>query len=187
MKLRSWSTVAAAAFVCTLAVVASATAGTSGPGQLTVMTQNLYMGTDLDPVIGATTLPKLLAAAGAAFQQVERTDFSSRAAALARAEDLNSPADGSGAPSYRDLLTDGFDDGWLGAPHLFDNGFTCCESGDLTSPLPQLSSRIDDVLTRGGAHVLLEGRVGVLPLEKTRNGLWPSDHAGVVALVRLDS
>ncbi|HZS25266.1 MAG TPA: endonuclease/exonuclease/phosphatase family protein [Gaiellaceae bacterium] len=338
----------ALALAASACLAAAASAGAT-PGVATVMTQNLYLGTDLDPVLAATTPVELVTAAGAAYSQVEATDFPGRAQALAReidlvrpdaiglqeaalwrpgplggpathvaydfvsllvealaarglhyapvavssnydaevptslgedvrltdrdallvrtdpsahvtvldasaanyaatlelptallgtftvhrsyafadlsvdghafrfvtthldplappvqvaqaaelaagptvsrlpvvlAGDLNSPADGSGTASYADLLAAGFVDGWFTSGHR-DPGYTCCEAGDLRNPLPTLDSRVDDVLTRGDDRVLLEARLGDLPFERTPGGLWPSDHAGVTALVRI--
>ena len=100
------------------------------------------------------------------------------------AGDLNSSADGSDTPTYANLLAAGFTDGWTVSGHR-DPGYTCCEASDLHNAVPTLSQRIDYVLTRGNAGVLLETRLGDLPFEKTPGGLWPSDHAGVVAVVRI--
>ncbi|HWS16337.1 MAG TPA: endonuclease/exonuclease/phosphatase family protein [Candidatus Methylomirabilis sp.] len=48
------------------------------------MTQNLYLGTDLAPVLSATTVPGLIAAATAGFAHVQATNFAERAVALAK-------------------------------------------------------------------------------------------------------
>jgi len=58
-----------------------------GPGRLTVMTQNLYVGADVDAVITALATPDPdddIPALLAAVATVERTDFPARANALAR-------------------------------------------------------------------------------------------------------
>jgi endonuclease/exonuclease/phosphatase family metal-dependent hydrolase len=51
--------------------------------QVTVMTQNLYLGTDLNPIFGAPSLPALFAAVGAGWAQVQANDFPARAQAIA--------------------------------------------------------------------------------------------------------
>ena len=51
--------------------------------QVTVMTQNLYLGTDLGPIFAAPNLPALFAAVGAGWNQVQANDFPARAQALA--------------------------------------------------------------------------------------------------------
>jgi endonuclease/exonuclease/phosphatase family metal-dependent hydrolase len=96
--------------------------------------------------------------------------------------DLNSPADGTGV-TYNDLLAAGFSDAWseVGA----GVGLTCCQDAKLLNPLSALYTRIDVVLFRGplsplGAHI-----VGDDPAARTPSGLWPSDHAGVAAVMRL--
>src|SRR5919197_4370801 len=51
--------------------------------QVTVMTQNLYLGTDLNPIFAAPTLPALFSAVGAGWAQVQSNDFPARAQAIA--------------------------------------------------------------------------------------------------------
>jgi hypothetical protein len=51
---------------------------------ITVMTQNLYIGTDLNPILSATTFPQLLGATGASYLQMQASDFPARARALAK-------------------------------------------------------------------------------------------------------
>src|SRR5262249_23238694 len=55
----------------------------AGNRQVTVMTQNLYLGTDLNPIFAAASLPALFAAVGAGFAQVQANDFPARAQAIA--------------------------------------------------------------------------------------------------------
>lgn len=103
--------------------------------------------------------------------------------------DCNSAADGSQTATYG-LLTGpgGFGDAWMEA-HPRDPGYTSSlPDGYFTEP--QLRTRIDLVLARygfgaspdagivGGVHADI---VGETPAERTASGLWPSDHAGVVA------
>jgi endonuclease/exonuclease/phosphatase family metal-dependent hydrolase len=103
--------------------------------------------------------------------------------------DCNSAADGSQTATYG-LLTGrgGFDDAWSEA-HPRDPGYTSSlPDGYFTEP--RLRTRIDLVLARygfgaaraagivGGVHADI---VGETPAERTASGLWPSDHAGVVA------
>jgi endonuclease/exonuclease/phosphatase (EEP) superfamily protein YafD len=96
--------------------------------------------------------------------------------------DFNSAADGSTTTTYADLGAAGYADPWpLLRPRTA--GFTCCFSEDLRSGA--LTSRIDLTLARNGPRPWLTFRVGSLPWERTRSGLWPSDHAGVVTLFQL--
>jgi endonuclease/exonuclease/phosphatase family metal-dependent hydrolase len=66
---------------------------------------------------------------------------------------------------------------------------TCCHDADLLNEEPDFGefSRIDHVLTDtpGRVRGLAARLVGVDPELKTPTGLWPSDHAGVVARLRI--
>ncbi|MDX1530487.1 MAG: endonuclease/exonuclease/phosphatase family protein [Rhodothermales bacterium] len=93
--------------------------------------------------------------------------------------DFNSPADGSGTNSYN-LLTDRYDDAFDGI-----GGATCCQAADLLNDDSELETRIDLILTRGEADVLSAEVIGEEEADKTDSGLWPSDHAGVVATLEL--
>ncbi len=97
--------------------------------------------------------------------------------------DLNSRADGSGTPTRANLLAAGFHDAWPEArPH--DIGLTCCHGDDLREVGGPLYSRIDYVLTRNGFRAVAAGIVGEEQRDRI-SGLWPSDHAGVWARLRL--
>ncbi len=61
----------------------AAAAQADGGGDLTVMTRNLYFGTDLTPVIGAPTPYDFVTRVAAAFNQAQATDFAGRAEAWA--------------------------------------------------------------------------------------------------------
>lgn len=63
-------------------------------------------------------------------------------------------------------------------------GDTCCYAADLRPP-SELDERVDLVLVRGALTPISAYRVGTTPLEAL-DGRWPSDHAGVVATVRLE-
>jgi endonuclease/exonuclease/phosphatase family metal-dependent hydrolase len=98
------------------------------------------------------------------------------------AGDFNSPA--PLGDSYRMMLAAGYSDAWLQSkPEAA--GLTCCQAGDLTNPVSNLDSRIDFVFTRGLDGARVKARtVGDTEEEKTPSGLWPSDHAGLVATFR---
>jgi endonuclease/exonuclease/phosphatase family metal-dependent hydrolase len=105
---------------------------------------------------------------------------------LILAGDLNSPADGSGTPAYARLVAGGFRDAWpLARPG--DPGDTCCHDALLVSPAPVVRQRIDAILVRGPVQVLDATLVGLDPARRTANGLWPSDHAGLIATLRIPS
>jgi endonuclease/exonuclease/phosphatase family metal-dependent hydrolase len=97
--------------------------------------------------------------------------------------DLNSRADGSGTPTHANLLALGFKDAWTEA-HPNDIGLTCCHGEDLREPGGPFYSRIDYVLLRNGFRAIGAGSVGQKPSDRI-GGLWPSDHAGIWARLRL--
>src|SRR5262249_46142111 len=45
--------------------------------------------------------------------------------------------------------------------------------------------RIDYVLTHGGVQAVSMKVVGASPSDRTASGLWPSDHAGIVATLQI--
>jgi endonuclease/exonuclease/phosphatase family metal-dependent hydrolase len=93
--------------------------------------------------------------------------------------DCNSRADGTGTATYPALIAAGFADAW----NLPDPGDTCCQRERLHGK-STLVERIDLVLARGAFEVLDVDRVGEDPHDRFR-GLWPSDHAGVAATLRV--
>jgi endonuclease/exonuclease/phosphatase family metal-dependent hydrolase len=87
-------------------------------------------------------------------------------------------------PTYQLLLSGGFKDAWKEKyPSL--PGYTCCQNADLLNPTSLLSMRVDLILYRGCFSVRDIKIVGDKPSDRTPSGLWPSDHAGVVAGLRL--
>jgi endonuclease/exonuclease/phosphatase family metal-dependent hydrolase len=95
--------------------------------------------------------------------------------------DFNS-GPGTDRGAYNILVAGGFSDAW---PSLNGVGWTCCHPADLHNPSPALTKRVDLVLTRGGFQTVSAEVVGEEPGDRTASGLWPSDHAGVVATLRL--
>jgi endonuclease/exonuclease/phosphatase family metal-dependent hydrolase len=91
--------------------------------------------------------------------------------------DFNSRPD---APTYAALRAAGFDDAWTRANPDDAAGFTCCHRERLDDPADTLRARIDLILTRGAIAATEAFLVGHRPAD-VRSGLWPSDHAGVVA------
>lgn len=110
--------------------------------------------------------------------------------------DLNSdaagePRDPTWTPTYGDLIEAGFVDVWKAAPPAARNaGATCCQDPSLQGA-SQLHQRIDFVLVRAsGGDRGMRGRrrghfradiVGEEATDLTPGGLWPSDHAGLMA------
>jgi len=95
--------------------------------------------------------------------------------------DANAPSFANG-PAFSILLNGGFIDTWS-ALHPGDAGLTWpyfAEDKDDTTATPY--QRIDLILTRGdGVAPQSEHLIGTTPIE----GIWPSDHAGVVATLKL--
>jgi len=95
------------------------------------------------------------------------------------------------------VLTTGLTDAWK-LLHPNQPGFTCCQDPNLLNkrsnldlaPCPPGSAattcphRIDLILFRGFAGVDNMKVFGDLPSDRTPSGLWPSDHAGLVATLR---
>jgi endonuclease/exonuclease/phosphatase family metal-dependent hydrolase len=87
--------------------------------------------------------------------------------------------------TYRTLLAAGFSDVWT-ATRLQEAGLTCCQQADLRNPLPTFSERIDLILTRGTRFDPVQSElVGEELPDHLPSGLWPSDHAGLVARIRI--
>jgi endonuclease/exonuclease/phosphatase family metal-dependent hydrolase len=96
--------------------------------------------------------------------------------------DFNSPPGLD--PTYSLLMGSGFTDAWP-ASHPAEPGATCCQLPTLLNPLSLLSTRIDLVLSRGITASLDAEIFGDEPAERTASGLWPSDHAGLAATLRI--
>jgi endonuclease/exonuclease/phosphatase family metal-dependent hydrolase len=97
--------------------------------------------------------------------------------------DLNSRADGTGTPTYANLLATRFRDAWPQA-HPNDIGLTCCHGDDLRELGGPFYSRVDYVLLKNGFRATAAGILGEDSQDRV-SGLWPSDHAGVWARLRL--
>src|SRR6266436_2553331 len=116
---------------------------------------------------------------------VGRRELKKKIAAEARpvilVGDLNSHPGTEGAAI---LGGAGFRDVWA-ALHPARPGLTCCWPEDLTKTEPGFSERIDYVLVRGP----LEPRAAAVSgteLALRVAGLWPSDHGGLFAELRLE-
>nr|ALS92314.1 exoDNase_III: exodeoxyribonuclease [uncultured bacterium] len=89
-------------------------------------------------------------------------------------------------PAYLLLKNAGFIDVFRTArPN--DPGFTCCHDENLLNVTSAVSHRIDLVQFRGPFTIEDVQVVDASPADRTRLGLWPSDHAGVVATLKLRS
>ena len=95
--------------------------------------------------------------------------------------DFNTPApDGT---AYQLLLEAGYVDVWQ--PDAEGDGATCCQAADLGNEASELSKRIDQIFVKGvtlhPASSIRTLTVGDKPDDRLPTGLWPSNHAGVVA------
>jgi endonuclease/exonuclease/phosphatase family metal-dependent hydrolase len=101
------------------------------------------------------------------------------------AGDLNTgplAAGGFLTPTYQQILADGFTDAWTvtnpGVPGMTN----ALHAEDPYGPsVPD--KRIDLVLVNGGLHPVSATLTGTSAV----NGLWPSDHAGVIATIQIPS
>jgi endonuclease/exonuclease/phosphatase family metal-dependent hydrolase len=96
--------------------------------------------------------------------------------------DINSEA--PDAAAYLALRNAGLDDPWL-ALREGEPGYTCCFDADVSNPAAILDSRIDVILAGDRFRPRSIDVVGD-EVDDMIDGLWPSDHAGVVATLVLD-
>jgi len=83
-------------------------------------------------------------------------------------------------PPYRQLARAGYVDAWelkSGNPV----GLTCCQAADLLNTESMLLKRVDIIWSDVRPQSVHASRVGAHADDRLPSGLWPSDHAGVVA------
>lgn len=106
--------------------------------------------------------------------------------------DLNTPA--PYGETYQYMLSQDFVDVWTRNLVRFNrDGFTAGQEPDLMNVESKLDKRIDFIFVR--SNVGIRGRQNIGPVfafvvgdeqrDRTPSGLWPSDHAGVVACLRI--
>ncbi len=98
--------------------------------------------------------------------------------------DFNTPApDGT---AYQMLLSAGYVDVWQ--MDAEGTGNTCCQDPALLNEVSGHSVRIDQIFVRNLKLPVsvTTHTIGDEPSERLASGLWPSDHAGVVALLSLE-
>jgi endonuclease/exonuclease/phosphatase family metal-dependent hydrolase len=93
------------------------------------------------------------------------------------------------SPSFAIFASAGFVDSWAQV-NPGNPGFTCCQVFQngaivdiINNPTSFLNQRFDYVLLRGDVQASSAILVGADPLSRTTSGLWPSDHAGLVATI----
>jgi endonuclease/exonuclease/phosphatase family metal-dependent hydrolase len=100
--------------------------------------------------------------------------------------DFNSDPQGRESPSPAFDILAGFDlvDTW---PRRFGAGFSCCleQSNARDTNTNGFDHRIDLILAKPRLRALRGQVVGDELRDRASNGLWPSDHAGVVTRLRL--
>lgn len=92
--------------------------------------------------------------------------------------DFNTQAPDGAA--YQLLIDAAYMDTWQGAA----DGNTCCQAKDLLNEVSGHIKRIDQIFvcnSESDVTVLMTQTVGDTPSDRLASGLWPSDHAGVVA------
>jgi endonuclease/exonuclease/phosphatase family metal-dependent hydrolase len=110
--------------------------------------------------------------------------LATRSEPIILAGDFNSKADPEESTETYDLIqTAGFTDAWTLRADPTAPGDTCCQAENLRNATSQLDGRIDQIWFLGrlpggtpDVHV-----IGEAESDRTPTGLWPSDHAGVVA------
>jgi endonuclease/exonuclease/phosphatase family metal-dependent hydrolase len=136
--------------------------------------------------IVTTHLQPLLSDASAALQVAQAEALialhSSRRDPLIVMGDFNSRADGSTTPTSRRFTEAGYIDAWAAAGE--GSGFTC-KAEELRDPARRFDERIDYVFCRNVSKVVDAAVTGGDAMNRTASGLWPSDHGGVVATIRL--
>lgn len=105
-------------------------------------------------------------------------DFNSETSPIIMLGDFNTPApDGT---AYQMLLSAGYVDVWQMDSE--GTGNTCCQAADILNEVSAHVKRIDQIFVRNLAPTsIMTHTVGDKPSERLTSGLWPSDHAGVVA------
>lgn len=97
--------------------------------------------------------------------------------------DFNTRAtDGTG---YQTIISAGYEDLWQVDSE--GTGNTCCQDDDILNEISDLTVRIDQIFVRNLQPTnVITHTVGDKSTNRLDSGLWPSDHAGVVALIELE-
>ena len=87
--------------------------------------------------------------------------------------------------AYQILLSAGYVDVWqMDAEGI---GNTCCQDDDILNEVSDLSKRVDLIFVRNLElpTSVMTHTVGDKPSDRLASGLWPSDHAGVIAHIAI--
>ena len=98
--------------------------------------------------------------------------------------DFNAPADGT-SPAYNSLAAS-LTDTW-NLTHPTEDGFTWGQNELVNNPFSTADQRIDFIFTHGGISATSVDLIGDQVGDKTPSGLWPSDHAGLVATLEISN
>jgi len=102
------------------------------------------------------------------------------------AGDINSSPEhwpiGEIIPPYMQLEMAGYVDTWTLRPGK-PPGFTCCQAENLLNPESNLYERVDVIFSSEPPINTKANVIGNDEAYKTPSGLWPSDHAGVMARI----
>jgi endonuclease/exonuclease/phosphatase family metal-dependent hydrolase len=115
---------------------------------------------------------------GKEFSELVRTAAKSRTRQTIIAGDFNSgPAVSGKTAGYKAVIHAGFVD-------TGHSVFTCCQAEKLDNPVSKLDQWLDHIVARPRVKAVSSRVFGNRPSDRI-GGLWPSDHAGVVATLRL--
>ena len=102
--------------------------------------------------------------------------------------DFNSSPEDPETQPYYQALAAGYQDAWdENSAYCITEGFTCCFNETLDDIDAQLTTRIDHIFIKPGnleIRKIKARTMGDMPWDMTYSGLWPSDHAGVVAKIK---
>ena len=93
--------------------------------------------------------------------------------------DINSLPIRTPSTTYGIIVEAGYRDSWMSVSA--DEGATCCHDDDLMNETVSLNGRIDYIFHSGDLTPIASTVIGDELADRTPSGLWPSDHAGVVA------
>ncbi len=86
---------------------------------------------------------------------------------------------------YQIIISAGYEDLWQMDSE--GSGNTCCQDGDILNEISDLTVRIDQIFVRNLQPTdVITHTVGDKSTDRLDSGLWPSDHAGVVALISVE-